>query len=111
MNLIINAANSVFPIHPAIPQVAPGTKDSGPSAAEGSVAPIQQSPSSGSFGPIQDTVELSGHVDHVLPAEVMEHVSARLARTNAIRAEIEAGTYETPERIAGTVERLLDILA
>ena len=33
-----------------------------------------------------------------------------LARTRAIRAEILNNTYETPERIDTTVERLLDVI-
>ena len=45
-----------------------------------------------------------------LSEEVMQRISRRLARTNAIRAEIAAGTYDTSERISATVERLLDIL-
>ncbi len=57
-----------------------------------------------------DSVEFSNKIDLPLPAEVMSRVSLRLAKTNAIRAEIDAGTYETPERIRGTVERLLDII-
>lgn len=36
--------------------------------------------------------------------------SLRLARQQSIRAEINAGTYLTPERLQGTVERLLDVL-
>lgn len=37
--------------------------------------------------------------------------SYRLAWVQSIRAEILDGSFETPERIDGTVERLLDILA
>lgn len=37
--------------------------------------------------------------------------SFRIARTAAVREEIASGTYETPERIEGTVDRILDILA
>jgi hypothetical protein len=36
--------------------------------------------------------------------------SLRDARINAIRGEIKAGTFETPERLTGTVSRLLDLL-
>ena len=32
------------------------------------------------------------------------------AQYKAIRAEIENGTFVTPERIHGTVERLLDVI-
>ena len=34
----------------------------------------------------------------------------RLAQINAIRSEIQDGMYETPERIRGTVDRLLNSL-
>jgi len=36
--------------------------------------------------------------------------SMRFARINAIRAQIAEGTFETPERISGTVDRLLDVV-
>ncbi len=38
-----------------------------------------------------------------------EQSSMRRARIRAIQAEIESGTYETAERISGTVDRLLAI--
>lgn len=41
----------------------------------------------------------------------LEPSSFRLAMVNAIRARIADGTYETSERINGTVDRLLDVLA
>jgi anti-sigma28 factor (negative regulator of flagellin synthesis) len=34
----------------------------------------------------------------------------RVERIEFLRSEIAAGTYETPERIAGTVSRLLDVI-
>jgi hypothetical protein len=34
----------------------------------------------------------------------------RIVRIDEIRAEIKAGTFLTPERVDGTVERLLEIL-
>lgn len=39
------------------------------------------------------------------------HSSLRAAKAAAIRAEISNGTFETPERINGTVEALLDVIA
>jgi len=36
--------------------------------------------------------------------------SFRTAKVAAIRAEIAAGTYETSERLMGTVDRMLDVL-
>jgi hypothetical protein len=45
-----------------------------------------------------------------LTSPVPESSAFRMARVQAIRAEIENGTYETAERISGTVERLLDVI-
>ena len=58
--------------------------------------------------PIEDTVEISRFSESM--QEVVERSSLRIAKTRAIRFEIAAGTYETPERIRGTVERLLDVI-
>ena len=55
-----------------------------------------------------DTAEFSRAAE-ALARTTMES-SFRLARTRAIRAEIENGTFVTPERIHGTVERLLDVI-
>lgn len=43
-------------------------------------------------------------------AQGVEASSMRLAQIRAIRTEIESGRFETPQRIAGTVSRLLDII-
>lgn len=56
-----------------------------------------------------DTIEISP-TGRAL-AGAAEKSSLRIARTRAIRAEIENGTYETLERIKGTASRLLDLLA
>ena len=42
---------------------------------------------------------------------VVDHSSLRQARLHAIQAEIQNRTYETPERVSGTVDRLLDVIA
>ncbi len=42
--------------------------------------------------------------------QVLSRTSFRLARLRAVRSEIEAGTYETKERVQGAVGRLIDIL-
>ena len=42
---------------------------------------------------------------------IVEQSSMRQARVRAIQTEIENGNYETPERISGTVDRLLDVIA
>lgn len=56
-----------------------------------------------------DTVEFSP-LGRAL-ARATELSSFSLAKVRAIREEIASGTYETPQRIAGTVNRLIDILA
>lgn len=42
---------------------------------------------------------------------IVEQSSMRQARVRAIQADIENDSYETPERISGTVNRLLDVIA
>ncbi|MFQ5461214.1 MAG: hypothetical protein ACE5E5_01165 [Phycisphaerae bacterium] len=85
----------------------------GPSYSSPLVRPVSPKPAGGTIEAFPlakgDSVEFTP-MSRALPAEVMSKVSLRLARANAIRAEIDAGTYETPERIRGTVERLLDII-
>lgn len=55
-----------------------------------------------------DTVEFSPRATAL--ARVAEESSLRIARTNAFRTQIENGTFETPERIEGTITQLLDII-
>lgn len=57
----------------------------------------------------KDSLEISP-LGSVL-SRAAELSSLSLAKTRAIREQIESGTYETPERINGTVSRLLDVLA
>ena len=57
---------------------------------------------------VWDTVEFSRRGTSL--ARAVEKSSLRIARTRAIRAEIVEGTFETRERINGTVERLLDVI-
>lgn len=56
-----------------------------------------------------DRVELSEPCRAL--SRVVDDSNFRLARVRAIRSEIAAGTYETPDRINGTVSRLLDVIA
>lgn len=42
---------------------------------------------------------------------IVEPSSMRQARVRAIQADIESGNYETPERISGTVDRLLHLIS
>ena len=53
--------------------------------------------------------DLPAHFDDELQ-RVLSRTSFRLARLRAVRADIEAGTFETKERIQGTVGRLIDEL-
>lgn len=55
-----------------------------------------------------DTIELSDR--GIALAKAANDSTLRIARIAAIRAEIEADSYETPARIYGTVDRLLDII-
>ena len=55
-----------------------------------------------------DIVEISNEA--LALSRATETSSLRMARNNAIRSEIQSGSYETPERLAKTVERLLDVL-
>lgn len=55
-----------------------------------------------------DTVEISPRASAL--ARAAEASSLRIARTNAIRAQIASGTFETPERIEGTITKLLDVI-
>ncbi len=43
-------------------------------------------------------------------ARAAEQSSMSLARARALRTEIAEGTFETQERLAGTVDRLLDVI-
>jgi hypothetical protein len=57
---------------------------------------------------VSDTVEISRFARAL--ARAVELSSFSVARTRAIRAEIENGTFETRRRIEGTVNRLLDVI-
>ncbi len=70
--------------------------------------PDSKSPIGDSAPLVRDRVEISPRGR--LLAETSASSSFRTAKTQAIRAEIEAGTYETPERIEGTVARILDVI-
>jgi anti-sigma28 factor (negative regulator of flagellin synthesis) len=59
---------------------------------------------------LRDRVELSGR-NEAHHAPLSADLSSRLERHGAIRAAIQSGTYETPERIDRLVDRLLDVIA
>ncbi len=57
---------------------------------------------------VKDNVEISEAGRALARAEDVS--SYRRARIESVRQEIEAGTYETPERVQGTIDRLLELL-
>ena len=58
--------------------------------------------------PTKDTVEISRFSRTAF--DLVEQSSLNVAKARAIRTEIAEGTYETPDRIRGTVDRLLDVI-
>ena len=57
---------------------------------------------------IQDSVQISEVAR--LAAKVFELPEVRTELVERVKAEIEAGTFETPERIDATVDRILEDL-
>lgn len=90
MNAIINIA---FPVQPTV----------SPFETRSAHAPNE------SRRPPADTVEFSKFGEALALAS--RESTLRIAQIRAVRAEIENGTFETKERINGTVDRLLDVLA
>ena len=86
---------SGFPILPAADRLTPMPGSSG------SVSPTP----AGLGG--NDTVEFSERGAAL--ARAVAESSFRLARAAAIREAIHNDAYETPERIDGTIQRLLDV--
>jgi len=78
---------------------APSPAVDRPAAASGS-APAEM---------VADTVEISSAGRAM--ANLLHDSSLRAARINAIKAEIEAGTYETADKLQFVADRLIDILA
>jgi len=91
MSAIIDISNA-FPI-PTSPKTI-----SGPAK---SVEAVTQTKS--------DTVEISTIGRSLANANDVSRLS--IARLQAVRTEIENGTFETPERIHGTVDRLIQFLS
>lgn len=74
-----------------------------------SASPTQNTPAGGSDSLGEsDPVEFS-RLGRLL-AGTQEISSLRLAKIQALRAEIEDGNFETPQRIDGTVDRLIQVL-
>ncbi|MCH7871473.1 MAG: flagellar biosynthesis anti-sigma factor FlgM [Planctomycetes bacterium] len=89
---MISNVSNILPIRPA----APAT----------SAPPVTSIPQHAA--PAPDTVEFSSFGRAM--ARAAAESTMRLAQINAIRSEIQSGTYETPERIRGTAARLLKSL-
>jgi len=91
-----------------MPDIAP----IGPSIGAASTASIHRSTpvrqSESSARPTIDRVDLSDHARHLERLRTMPDV--REEKVQSIRASIERGTYETPERMQAALRRLLDDL-
>jgi negative regulator of flagellin synthesis FlgM len=59
-------------------------------------------------GPATDCVEISPAAEAAIQA--VESKGVRQDLVNSIRAQINAGTYDTPEKFDAALERLLDTL-
>jgi len=59
-------------------------------------------------GPIRDELEISEAARAAEARQPGEVSGIRQDRVNAIRAQIAAGTYETPEKLDAALDRLLD---
>ena len=86
---MISNVSNILPIRPATP-----------------ASPVTSIPQHAA--PAQDSVEFSSFGRAM--ARAAAESTMRLAQINAIRSEIQSGTYETPERIRGTAARLLKSL-
>ena len=89
--------NNVGGIHPAL----------GPKPVEPANS-VVSSQAAGNPPGVSDVVEISTAAN--LAAKVHELPAVRADLVARAKAEIEAGTYETPERIDVAVDRLLDDL-
>ena len=76
-------------------------------AVSAPTAPSQYSPLPAESS-VADTFEMTPFSKALL--EASGGSSLRFARLSAIRGEIQAGTFETGERLEGTVSRLIDLL-
>ncbi|MFN4242706.1 MAG: flagellar biosynthesis anti-sigma factor FlgM [Tepidisphaerales bacterium] len=90
----INGVNGSVPLNPP---TASAVRSGGAAAA-----------GSGGTLPRADTVELSG-VNHFL--SLLKSNDVRAEKVAAVKAAIEAGSYETPDKLDVAVDRLLDELS
>ena len=87
-------------IHGIPPAAAPNGVDP--------VQPVQANPATNGPVGISDIVELSAAAQ--LVAKVHQLPDIRTELVERVKAEIAAGTYETPERLEVAVSRLMDEL-
>ncbi|MEM7262947.1 MAG: flagellar biosynthesis anti-sigma factor FlgM [Planctomycetota bacterium] len=81
---------------------------SGPNRMEPNSVPVQGGTEAGPSVGLGDRVEISEHARWL---EKLAQVPAvRTEKIQELRRQIEAGEFETPERIAVAVERLLEEL-
>ncbi len=83
-----------------VPPIVPNLRIRGASAG----AEVESS-----SGPAEDRVEISDVAQMMSKLRSLPEIRQDLV--NQIRGEIEAGTFETPQRIEGTVDALLDELS
>lgn len=88
---------NIFGVHP--PNATKGIEQIGPTEA--------RQPAAESRG-VADTLEIS--TAGKLAARIQNGEMVRMDLVERVRGEIEAGRYETPERIDATVDKLLDDL-
>jgi negative regulator of flagellin synthesis FlgM len=88
---------NVFGVHPT--HAAKGIEPLGSTQAGKASAPS---------GGVSDTVEIS--IAGKLAAKINDASVIRTDLVDRVKGEIAAGTYETPERVDATVDRLMDEL-
>lgn len=90
-----------------MPDIAP----IGPSTGTASSAYLRSSSAESPTPPrpVSDRVDLSEHARHLERLRALPDVRAEKVET--IRASIERGTYDTPERMQAAMRRLLDELS
>ncbi len=71
---------------------------------------ISKPQTSGDSAPINDELQISSAAQEAagMVDKVNQMPDIRQDKVNAIRAQIEAGTYETDDKLQTAVERLLD---
>lgn len=83
----------------------------GPQGVQGPHAarPAQKQAQTSQGKQIQDEVQLSAEAQQLEDVDSIPGI--RHDRVKELRAQIEAGTYETPEKLDAALERMLDEIA